>query len=203
VTPSPTIYLYVNGIATWPGDATNWNKRAVTFTHLTTPHRAEAFEYFTTPLTRPFKEDQRAKHFDRAVRAYSRAGWKIVCVGHSNGAAIILEGLKRAGWPRVEGVHLVCAACEADFERNGLNAALARAAVGKVFVYVGCRDWALRLAHTIPGKLLGYGTLGLKGAQNVSPHAAGQVRQTWWQNYGHSTCWEPPYFRETMRNFVE
>jgi len=76
-----TIYLFVNGIATWPGNFTNWNKRAVTFTHTHTDFRAEAFEYFTTPLTRPFKEDQRAKHFARAIKEYSQAGWNIICVG--------------------------------------------------------------------------------------------------------------------------
>ena len=197
-----TIYLFVNGIATWPGNFTNWNKRAVTLTHTTTPHKAEAFEYFCTPLTRPFREDQRAKQFARAIREYSRLGWKIVCVGHSNGAAVILEGLKRADWPRVEAIHLVCGACESDFEKNGLNDALYHRRIGEVFVYGGERDWALRLAHTITGKLLGYGTLGLTGPQRVHHEVENRVGELWWKNYGHSTCWEPAHFKLTMSHFL-
>ena len=199
---SRTIYLFVNGIATWPGNFTNWNKRAVTFIHTRTPHRAEAFEYFCTPITRPFREDQRAKHFARAVREYSKLGWKIICVGHSNGCDVILDGLKRALWPRVEAVHLVCGACEADFAVNGLNYALSFAHVGKVCVYNAQQDWALPLAHTLPGKILGYGTLGLDGALHIADEVKDRVRQVWWMRFGHSTCWEPFHFDQTMQHFL-
>lgn len=196
-----TIYLFVNGIATWPGNFTNWNKRAVTFTHTRTESRAEAFEYFTTPLTRPFKEDQRAKHFARALNDYSKAGWKIFCVGHSNGCDVVLDGLKRAGWPRVEAVHLVCGACEADFARNGLNYALAFQRLGRAYVYCAGKDLALPLAHTLPGRLLGYGTLGLHGAIHIAESVKDSVGQLWWKDYGHSTCWEPDHFVSTMKHF--
>jgi pimeloyl-ACP methyl ester carboxylesterase len=196
-----TIYLFVNGIATWPGNFTNWNKRAVTFTHTQTENYAEAFEYFCTPLTRPFREDQRARHFARAVKEYARLGWKIICVGHSNGCAVILDGLERAGWPRVESIHLVCGACESDFWLNGLNVALDRDRLGSVFVYMAEQDWALPLAHTIPGKLLGYGTLGLRGAERVYARVAGRVHQLYWPSYGHSTCWLPNHFKSTMEIF--
>ena len=197
-----TIYLFVNGIATWPGVFTNWNKRAVTFTHTTSENRAEAFEYFTTPLTRPFKEDQRAKHFARAIKEYSRLGWNIICVGHSNGCDVILDGLKRGGWPTVAAIHLVCGACEADFARNGLNYAIAFGHVGQVFVYNAEQDWALPLAHTLPGKILGYGTLGLDGALHIADNVKDQVHQMWWPQFGHSTCWLPAHFEKTMNHFL-
>jgi len=239
-----TIYLFVNGVACWPGNFTNWNKRAVTFTHTRTPHRAEAFEYFCTPITRPFREDERAKHFARALREYGmKTGsgkqkaetargdarptdyrqdacgtgpsgtptllhsntappWRIICVGHSNGAAVILDGLRRAEWPRVAALHLVCAACDADFARNGLNFALSFGHVGRVFVYCGEQDWALRCAHTLPGKLLGYGVLGLTGPQHVAPRVQERVGTLWWKQYGHSTCWLPEHFRQTMKHFL-
>ncbi|HVU07650.1 MAG TPA: hypothetical protein VHG89_03810 [Verrucomicrobiae bacterium] len=196
-----TIYLFVNGIATWPGNFTNWNKRAVTFTHTRTGNYAESFEYFTTPFTRPFKEDERAKNFARALRDYIAFGWKIVCVGHSNGAAVILEGLRRANWPEIAALHLVCAACEADFSKNGLNRALAVGALKKVFVYCAGNDWALKLARTIPGKILGYGTLGLHGALRVDPTVKNRVGELWWDRYGHSTCWLPHHFTATMKHF--
>ena len=196
-----TIYLFVNGIATWPGNFTNWNKRAVTFTHTRTENRAEAFEYFCTPLTRPFREDERAKHFARALRDYSSAGWKIVCVGHSNGCDVILDGLKRADWPKVEAIHLVCGACEADFQKNLLNRALEYNRVGKVLVYCGEKDWALPLANTTAGWLLGYGVLGLRGALRVDDRVKDRVGQMWWPHYGHSTCWEPDHFVSTMKHF--
>jgi hypothetical protein len=201
VNADKTIYLFVNGIACWPGNFTNWNKRAVTFTHTHTENRAEAFEYFTTPLTRPFKEDQRTKHFARALHEYGRAGWQIVCVGHSNGCDVILDGLKRAQYPRVEAVHLVCGACEADFAANGLNYALTFRRIGRVCVYNAERDWALPLAHTLPGRLLGYGTLGLHGALHVAEAVKDAVGQWWWKDYGHSTCWLPEHFAATMKHF--
>lgn len=196
-----TVYLFVNGIATWPGNYTNWNKRAVTFTHTHTEHRAEAFEYFCTPLTRPFREDQRAKHFARSLATYSALHWNIVCVGHSNGAAVILDGLRAARFPRVQAVHLVCGACEADFWRNGINFGLRADRIGKVFVYCAAQDWALKLAHSLPAKLLGYGTLGLHGALNVSEGVKDRVEEMWWSDYGHSTCWLPAHFENTMKNF--
>jgi pimeloyl-ACP methyl ester carboxylesterase len=198
-----TIYLFVNGIATWPGNFTNWNKHAVTWTHLRTDCRADSFEYFCTALTRPFREDQRAHHFARALRAYAKAGWKVVCVGHSNGTDVILDGLKNAGWPRVEALHLVCGACEADFDRNGLNSALSWGKVGEVFVYCARKDWALPLARTLPGKLLGYGTLGLTGATHVHCAMKERVNEVIWQDYGHSTCWLPKHFQATMRYFFK
>jgi hypothetical protein len=196
-----TIYLFVNGVAAWPGNFTNWNKRAVTWTHTHTAARAEAFEYFCTLLTRPFRDDQRARHFARAVREYSRLGWKIVCVGHSNGADVILDGLRHAGWPRVEALHLVCGACEADFSHNGLNYALHFAKVGHVFVYRAGHDVPLRLAHSFTGWLLGYGTLGLHGARRVAKNIQDCVGDLCWENYGHSTCWLPEHFDFTMGHF--
>lgn len=196
-----TIYLFVNGIATWPGNYANWNKRAVTFTHTRTENRAEAFEYFTTPLTRPFKEDQRTKHFAHAIHEYSRRGWDIVCVGHSNGCDVILDGLRSAGWPKVEAVHLVCGACEADFEVNGVNWMLRIHEAAKVFVYNAQADWALPLAHTLPGQILGYGSLGLNGALHIAEDVKDRVGQMWWKTFGHSTCWLPHYFNSTMKHF--
>jgi len=196
-----TIYLFVNGVATWPGDYTNWNKRAVTFTHLRTPHRAEAFEYFCTPLTRPFREDQREKHFARSLREYSKAGWKIVCVGHSNGAAVILKAMRDAHWPPVEALHLVCAACDADFNRNGLNFALHAGLIKKVCIYNGARDWAIRLANLSVGRLLGYGTLGMTGPLNMDVAVGDCVGGFWWKHYGHSDCWLPHNFNQTMSHF--
>jgi pimeloyl-ACP methyl ester carboxylesterase len=201
VNEARTVYLFVNGIATWPGNYTNWNKKAVTFTHTETEHRAEAFEYFCTWFTRPFREDERAKHFARSLREYAAKGWNIVCVGHSNGAAVILEGLRAARWPRVEAVHLVCGACEADFWRNGLNFALAADRIGHVCVYSAAQDWALRLAHSLPARLLGYGTLGLHGARNVRDTVRDRVGELWWKDYGHSTCWLPAHFENTMKRF--
>jgi hypothetical protein len=196
-----TIYLFVNGIATWPGNFTNWNKRAVTYTHTMTPHKAEAFEYFCTMLTRPFREDERAKHFARALKEYSRLGWKIVCVGHSNGCAVILDGLRKAGWPAVEAVHLVCGACEADFNNNGLNSALYCDRVKRAFVYCAEEDLALLLAHSLPGKILGYGTLGLRGPIHMLDSVKNKVGTLWWPRFNHSDCWLPLHFRQTMQHF--
>ncbi|HYF33994.1 MAG TPA: hypothetical protein VD994_01785 [Prosthecobacter sp.] len=163
-----TVCLFVNGILTVPGDADNWTGKAVTWTHLHTPFRAEKIEYLSgATLGRLLGQRRRAERLAHTLRFYVARGWRIVLAGHSNGCDVILDALHAMGWPRIAELHLISAACEADFSRNGLNAAALAGRVGGVTVYVAERDWALKLAATATGRLLGYGTLGKTGPVNA------------------------------------
>lgn len=198
------VNIYVPGIMTLPGAARNWSGRAVTFTHRTTGGDivAEKVEYFTTPLTRPLRDGSRARKLARTIEFYR--DWAIRLIGHSNGCDVILDALKLLKWSvPVEQLHLVCAACEADFGKNGLNGALQSGAVGEVFTYVAEQDKALRWARTVPGRLLGFGTLGIKGPQNVDPAVEHLSYLTIWHTFGHSDCWRDENFEQTCAAFTE
>lgn len=196
----------VNGILNFPGCSQNWNGRGVTWLHtepeaLPLEARAEKIEYFCGPIDRAFGQKDRAHKLFLTLDRYH--GWANTAVGHSNGADVILTMMRDyRGWPTIHRLILICGATNADFEQNGLNAWLRDERVQEVFVCVAGKDLALRLAHGALGKLLGYGTLGLHGPQNVAEDVKGRVTTVWsgpWQHYGHSGCWEPRNFSRTMR----
>lgn len=205
------ILIFVNGILTWPGNSRDWNSRAVTWVHsslglchgtrvIDLDCRAEKVEYFCGPIGRALGQRKRAAKVIELLDAY--LGWDIILVGHSNGAAVILDALQTAGWPRIDSLHLVSAACEAHFDANGLNAALLRDRVKKVCVYCGGCDRALHIAHSLIGRFLGYGVLGLHGPMGVDPDVTDRVGTVTWPNFGHSDCWHPANFNRTMAHFV-
>lgn len=202
------IHIFVNGILTFPGLAANWNRRAVTWTHLHTPHRAESLEYLVTALTRWMGDTYRAKKLARKLEFYLGAPdpatgkpFELVLVGHSNGCDVILDALKLLGWPRLEEVHLISAACDANFERNGLNRALGGEAIGRLHLYQAGRDTALKLAKSLPGRLLGYGALGAEGPCEVDCRHAiwTRIEEVVEPEFGHSDWFAPAHFERTMR----
>lgn len=193
------VVIYVNGILTWPGDARDWNFRAVTWTHkYRSTHRARNFEYFCGPIGRAFGQHQRARHLAALIKQYQETNFLLTLVGHSNGCDVILDALKLSGWPPLEALHLVSGACEANFDANGLNSALHWGRIGTVRVYVAGRDKWLRLASRCFGRWLGYGTLGLHGPLNVSDRVENLVQTIHEPRYGHSTWWSRPAFDQTM-----
>jgi hypothetical protein len=108
---------------------------------------------------------------------------------------------------RIEALHLVSGACDADFNRNGLNSALRSYRVGRVFVYVAEKDWAMGFEDTLAGKAL-FGLyasdqpLGLSGPRNVESRMYSRIKQVNERHYGHSSWWAPVNFERTMRGFV-
>lgn len=197
------VNLYVPGILTIPGDSRNWSGRAVTFTHTQTERRAEKVEYLSGPgFTRNLFQAHRAEKLARTLDHYAPDQWSRRIIGHSNGTDVILDALALRGWPVVDELHLVCAACEADFEKNGLNEALANGLVGRVCVYIGTRDVPLLLAALGIGQYFGFGTLGLRGPQKVRSTVADKVGVLTWNDYGHSDCWADAHFNQTMTHFL-
>jgi len=198
------VYIYVNGILTWPGDSKNWNGRAVTWTHINSEAKAEKCEYWVGPISRAFGQKKRAEKL-YVTSTYYRT-WEQIIVGHSNGADVILSAMRDwPDFPHVSALHLVCGATNADFQKNMLNFFLLLGRIDRVYVYVAGNDRALRLAHTIPGKILGYGTMGLGHYLNIDARVKDRVsviNAGKWKHYGHSDCWKDENFDETMRHFV-
>lgn len=199
------VFHLINGINTFPGCSTNWNGRGVTWLHTQTEARAEKIEYFCGPIDRAFGQKERAYKLAHTMSFYH--DWDNVVVGHSNGAAVALAMMRDyEGWPTISHLHLVCGACEADFNLNGLNDWLRAERIGYVTVYIGGKDMALRLAHSAFARILGYGVLGLHGPLNKAPDIAdrvGIIRETPWDQYGHSTCWADKEFDLTMDTLAE
>jgi len=211
MTPHPHIFIFVNGILSDPGAHNYWTDRAVTWVHTHTRHSAEKFEYAAGALTRRLRQNLHATALRSLLRSYY--GDRIVhLVGHSNGCDIILRALDSRDVPRIATVHLIAAACEADFTKNGLNNALLDAKLGQAYVYVSGRDRAMKWAKL--SKMLfgwaglGYGTMGLTGPLNVDPALQDETRSQpavvliREDTYDHSTWFDRGYFGNTMRRII-
>lgn len=204
------VFIFVNGILSWPSDADGWTDRAVTWTNIRTPWHGEKYEYACGPLTRRLKQQRRAEGLAKMCRYYAdcvgsdqrqhEQRWKIHLVGHSNGCDIILRTLKLLPEQvKIECVHFFAAACEADFDANGLNRMLWSGHLGGAEVYTGGKDHALRFAQITSKFLkpfgLGYGFLGLVGPKNVDDKRVHEFHEDY---FGHSTWFEPAQFPRTM-----
>lgn len=210
---SKTIVLFergINGFGSIIGEWHNWPNQAITWVHKNTEYRAQTLTYFTSPwfagLTRHF----RALNFSKLIRSYSCHDWRIIGVGHSEGTATFLLALRLAGWPRVESLHLLCGAANADFRTNGLNWALKTGAVGQVHCYTAGNDGAMWQENTWLGKLFfdlprRARPLGLTGPRNVDEAVEGRVKQHRdhpWHDYGHSDCWLSRNFDQTLKEVL-
>lgn len=208
--PARTIYLFERGILGWQslfGDWKNWPNQACAWINQNTPHKSQTLTYFIGPILAGLTRRWRARNFAKLIQQYRGSDWKKIIIAHSEGTATVLLALKLAGWPAIEELHLVCGAADADFNANGLNMALASGKIGRVHVYVAGQDAAMRLEDTYAGSLCfglqtGGQPLGLKGPENASPTAWARTRVHHWHAYGHSTCWRPRKFNETMEQLT-
>lgn len=195
------VYIVVNGILASPGDARGWTDRAVTWLHneAEVNVQAEKFEYFASALTRRIRQQAHAEDLAALIRRYS--GREIHLVGHSNGCDLILRAL-RLTTTGVRSVHLIAAACDEDFDRNGLNEDLVSGQLGNVHVYTspddGVLKWAARPSRWLLGWAgLGYGLLGLVGPKfEARPELVTRDDRP---GYGHSTWFSDEHFVETFK----
>ena len=195
---SRTVFIYIPGILTRPGGAYNWCGRAVTWTHINHENlQAEKVEYYSRALTRPFGQQGRAHKLQRVLQFYGSKSYDIHLVGHSNGCDVILDALRSMKDDgsvalNIKSLHLVSAACDRDFIRNGLNLWIDK--IDRIVVYIAKRDRALTAANTFFGRMLGYGTLGKHGAINEKKPVNHVFRA-----FGHSDWWNRNRFDETMQ----
>jgi len=209
-----TIFLVAPGINNWGsifGDFRDWPTLFSLWINRNLPGaRSHAFFYFTTFLTVGLMENHRARSFGRLIKAYTSSGFRVHGVGHSNGTRVWLSGLRYAGWPKIETLHLLNGACDADCGRNGLVSALTSMRIKKVFTYIGGRDNAMKIEDTLLGRRLfglrGDPPLGLGGPTHVPDWMKGtrviEVCDEPWGNYGHSDALLKKNFDATMRQIV-
>jgi predicted alpha/beta hydrolase family esterase len=216
-TRRPTIWIFergIDGFASIWGDWKNWPNQSIAWINeFAAEHGldwwSQTLTYFSTPLTAGASREHRAAQFARLLRAYSVRDWQIVLVAHSEGAATVLRALPLAGWPNIQSVHLVCGACDSNFNTNNLNWAIRNSKVGRVVCYVSGMDTAMELENTWLGKMAFFlnmknAPLGLDGPTNVGFGLMGsRVIVEKWPSYGHSDCWnEGGNFESTMLQLV-
>lgn len=210
----PTIWLIVRGIAGNANNCLEWEQRAADWILQDDFCReagyvARADSYSCSFLDVWIRQKERSEQFARVLLSYVEKGFAIRCIAHSNGTRVVRDGLKIAHWPRVEELHFVCGACDSDFHRTDFNCALKHNRIGAFYHYEGGRDWAMKIENTFLGKLdfavpEHSQPMGLKGPRHVDPCVRSRVicRSKGWEAYGHSTCWEPHHFNDSMRRIV-
>lgn len=201
-----TIYIFERGILGWQsifGDWLNWPNQAIAWIHKNTPHKAQTLTYFTGFIFPALTRKRRAKNFAKLLNTYRAYGWRIVLIAHSEGTATGLLAWKLAGYPLVDELHLVCGACDSDFEQNGINHAVSLERVKQIFVYVAEQDRAMKLEDSYPGSicfgLQCHGTpLGLNGPTHQTNLSFERTTVRRWKWFGHSTCWVSQHFNTTL-----
>lgn len=195
-----TIYILVNGICTNPEDVEAWTDRAEAWLDEHTKAKATKMEYKAGVLTRRWYQNERVENLQKICKRY--LGDKIILVGHSNGCDIIERMLKKGLTGKIQEIHLIAAASEHDFVKNGYNNALKSERVGKIVVYTSPIDKALQKAKwssSMFGWLgLGYGYLGLVGPLNVDPSAKDRV-VVYNEEMSHSQWFSKKFFERTMK----
>lgn len=209
-----TVVIFERGILGWQsifGDWKNWPNQACVWVNKNTAHKSQTLTYFTGPILAGLTRHRRARNFADMLRQYSSPlaprPSPLIIVAHSEGTATTLLALKLAGWPRIEELHVICGACDADCWANGLNHALSSGRIGKVFIYVAGRDGAMKLEDTYIGSLCfglqtGGQPMGLKGPENLIPAAERHTEVIHWKTFGHSDCFLPINFNNTLRQVL-
>lgn len=192
-------YIFINGILCKPGSIMNWNERACTWVDQRTKFKADRYEYHADALFRRIGQEKRVDDLETLVKRLSQGD--IILVGHSNGCDLI-ERLVKRNTHYFKEIHLIAAASENDFYKNGFNEALKNKQVGSVHIYMSKKDEALKeakLSTRLFGWMgLGYGYLGLVGAQNVSPMVISRVN-TIEKPFKHSEWFDDKNFDSTMQ----
>lgn len=199
-----SVEININGILAFPGRSDGWTDRAVTQGHLHLGMREEKFEHFSGVVTRPFWQEKRAIGLANLANQYLRSGWRVFLRAHSNGCDVVCRSLQHIETGSIAGVHLVAAACEADFRKNGLNHALLYGRVQKAVLECSPDDRALWLARaTHPALNMvgnGYGSLGFSGPLNVLDEIEHRVHTNWHPGFDHGDCLVPNQLLRTMKN---
>lgn len=197
------LFVFINGIYNFPGDIRNWVGRAVTYVNSKTPHKAEKIEYFSSIITRALQNKKRAHKLYKTLSYYRN--WEINLISHSNGADVIIDCLNMyKDWPNINNIHLVAPACERDFNKNNLNELLSYSRVNSCYIYLCGEDRPIKFTSNILGKILGYGNLGKYGPKNIDNSIIYRVKiikDSPWDKYGHSDCFESENFEKTMELF--
>lgn len=186
IEPKDCEFLCVNGILTKEHDIKGWPDRAEVF-YQNKGLIASRYKYESGAFTRFVYQGKRVKEVTTILKRSIRP---VIYVGHSNGCEIFSRLVKETRY-KFPAAHLFAPAVDADFKRNGFNAALKSERIGKLYIYGSANDTWLKHGHRWTGWLrkigLGYGNLGQVGPINLDLDLADRVILTWRDNYNHST----------------
>jgi hypothetical protein len=196
------VFIFVRGILGNPGDAKEWNARALPWVFRETAGFADNFETKVGALNRIFGQWRRARNFGRTLKEYKPRDNSVTVAAHSNGTDIVLKGLRLAGWPRIEALHLASGACESDFNANGLNQALLTERIGRVCLYRAGKDGALPWSRLWVTSWGWRGILGITGPLNVLDSVKDRVGEIVRPGFGHSSWFSPGEFDRTLKHFT-
>lgn len=193
-----TVFICINGIRANPSKQEEWTDEMTAQINLRTPDgvKAEKFEYHCSALFRRIGQRQRADELARRVNQYANSGYRIVLVGHSNGCDLIARVLGMQ--VKIDTCHLFApAANEEDFAQ-----AIANRVVRRIHIYGSPSDDALRFASLTQKVIglfgLGYGSLGLRGAEFARAYPV-HVQDHSIASFKHSTWFIPgAYFENTL-----
>ena len=190
------LHTFGCGIRTKPGSTANWTWRAVQATHLETPYQAQAVEYYTPAIGRPFRNKHRAQRLLATVLPFVDRPLHVAV--HSNGADVLMDAMKIQPF-HIEVCHMISPAISADCRDvgSGLNKLLYSGKIKQLHIWIGGKDWALRLGKTAVGQLWGYGALGLDGPKYLLPGFDVTVRRE--PDFGHETWFDEEHFDDTMK----
>lgn len=199
----PRFYILGNGINVNPGDSRDWNRRGAIWIEQHTDYDAQPYLYFQDALLRRLFQDKRVEEVAEVVRSFRCFNHDVCLVGHSNFCDVICRYLQRHV-ERILSIHLIAAACESDFNKNGINAAM-DLGLSSAVIFCSKVDHAL-IAAKDTGRFLkwfglGYGSLGLTGPINVK--YPDRVKVIWRNTFDHSTWFDGCNFDDTMRSITE
>lgn len=195
-------YFFIAGINADTADIDGWTERAERSCERR-GLRANAYPYHVNALDRWVWQAKHVRNATRCLRESLMTSDDVVIAAHSNGVAIALGMLRADPAMVVSELHLIAGAAFASYKDNGLNDAIARHQVGKVFLYCSRDDLALKAAQTTRKFLrfvgLGFGSIGLTGPADMSDEADARTRVIWHEGFDHSTYFDDANFRDTMR----
>jgi pimeloyl-ACP methyl ester carboxylesterase len=203
-----TIWFVVRGIAGSPSNFLEWEYEARDFIIQSLNIPAVAISYATSFLTVWRNRGMRAQRLAAVIQSYAEKDWRINIIAHSEGTVVATDALRLLCWPRIEQLHLVCGACDADFERLGINQALKLDRLARVHCWMAGHDTAMQFEKLALGRILFqvHKPLGLKGPGNIHPQFKNFVQEHWeapWDGYGHSDCWLPGNLERTTKQFLD
>ena len=187
---------FVPGIFDPLEDPRTWDYQAQLWMHENGYGLSAGFNYFADILGGLLtRERYAAMAASDLFAAQSAALAPIIAVGHSNGGAILTDCLRDHPNVRIDELHLIAAAVNADCDASGLNLIAGRGQVKRVVLYVSASDEVLGL-----GPLVSYGTLGKTGPCNVSMALEKLLREVD-RDCGHCD-WVSRDFESTMQAIV-
>jgi len=195
----PIKWCLFPGIMTDAEDNFNWSPSGCDWIekHLKQPAREIDSEF--APIRTKTKLNSKSEEAARVLESLA-PDFRLKVITHSNGGELFSRAV-RITPVRIEEAHLVAAACDADFDKNGFNDALVQDRIGKMKLYCSKIDEALfwaRISKFLAGWAgYGYGSLGRSGPKNVSSYASIHL-STIWKDYKHSAWWDDENFEDSF-----